>query len=130
MPRANLGQLLGNVEDPVAPAVVAEPPQETAPRVLKVPAARGEKPAPDAQPADEPVAGATYLRFVRKDTRLREDQLESLTSHARRLNRKRRSAGPRVTENTLIRVAVDLLLDRIEKAVGEDEAALLKSVRR
>lgn len=130
MPRANLGQLLGNVEDPVTPAVVAQPPQETAPPDLRVSAAIAEKSAPAAPPSDELMAGATYLRFVRKDTRLREDQLESLTSHARRLNRKRRSAGPRLTENTLIRVAVDLLLDRIDKAVGDDEAALLESVRR
>jgi hypothetical protein len=126
MPRTNLGQLLGNVDDSTPPTVAPAKPMVSAP----TPPVAIEKPAPSPAEVDDPVAAATYLRFVRKDTRLREDQLEALTSHARRLNRKRRSAGPRVTENTLIRVAVDLLLDRIEVAVGDDEAALLKSVRR
>jgi hypothetical protein len=59
---------------------------------------------------------------------LREDQLEALTTHARRLTRARRSAGVRITENTLIRVAVDLLLDRIGQVSGDDESGLLGSV--
>ena len=126
MPRTNLGQLLGNVDDATPPTVTQakQAADETTPT-----AAIEKSPPGSAQVAD-PVVSATYLRFVRKDTRLRDDQLEALTAHARRLNRKRRSAGPRVTENTLIRVAVDLLLDRIERAAGDDEMALLKSVRR
>ena len=126
MPRTNLGQLLGNVDDTTSPTVAPAQPRASAP-ASTVPI---EKPAPSPVEVDESVAGATYLRFVRKDTRLRDDQLEALTSHARRLNRQRRSAGPRVTENTLIRVAVDFLLDRIEGASGDDESALLRSVRR
>jgi len=78
----------------------------------------------------EPARDATYLGFVRKDVRLREDQLEALTVQARRLNRAKRNTGIRITENTLIRIAIDLLLDRVEKASGDDEAALLRSVRR
>ena len=130
MPRANLGRLLGNVDEATPPIGDAEPERSTAAPIHKAPVANIQKPPPITSQADDQGAGATYLRFVRKDTRLREDQLEALTSHARRLNRKRRSAGPRVTENTLIRVAVDLLLDRIEKASGDDELALLRSLRR
>jgi hypothetical protein len=132
MGRANLGQLLGNIGDPMPP-VAAELPELSA--LIERPAAENEEAAAvpkqaAVRPAENAeVVGPTYLRFVRKDTRLREDQLEALTRHARRLTRKRHTAGPRVTENTLIRVAVDLLLGRIEKATGDGEDALLKSVR-
>jgi len=47
---------------------------------------------------------------VRKECRLRPDQLDALTALARRLNRERRGRGERITENTLIRLAVDALL--------------------
>lgn len=126
MGRANLGQLLGNVDEPAQGPLVTEPGRAT-PTGGEAPK---RKPVPLAAPRrDEPPA-PSYLRFVRKDTRLREDQLEALTSHARRLTRARRLAGGRITENTLIRIAVDLLLDRIERASGHDEPALLRSVRR
>ncbi len=51
-----------------------------------------------------------YLTYVRKECRLRPDQLDALTALARRLNRERRGKGERITENTLIRWAVDRLL--------------------
>lgn len=68
-----------------------------------------------------------YLALVRKETRLREDQIDKLTTIARKLNRAKRG-GERITENTLIRVAVDLLLDRSESLSGTDEAELLNSL--
>ncbi|TPW78537.1 hypothetical protein FJ658_00960 [Schumannella sp. 10F1B-5-1] len=64
---------------------------------------------------------------MRKDTRLREDQLAALTVHARRLNRAK-TGGVRITENTLIRIGVDLLLDRVFNAIGDDEDELRKSL--
>ena len=70
-----------------------------------------------------------YLTLVRKDARLRDDQLDLLTSIARRLNRQRQKKGERITENTLIRVAVDLLLDMEEQLEGINEDELLKSVK-
>lgn len=70
-----------------------------------------------------------YLQLVRKDTRLREDQLAALTDLARRLSRRRRGGGERITENTLIRVAVDLLLGEANKLDGDTEDELLRSVR-
>lgn len=114
MGRANLGALLGNVEDEPLPPNKEAPPQ---------------KPAPKA-PAPKSEITAGYLRFVRKETRLREDQQNALTQHARRLNRAKRSGAPRITDNTLIRVAIDLLLDHIDDAAGDDEESILKALRR
>ncbi|MBG6109086.1 hypothetical protein [Frigoribacterium sp. CG_9.8] len=70
----------------------------------------------------------TYLRYVRKETRLREDQQNRLTFEARRLNRAKKNSGARITENSLIRVAVDLLLAKIGAAVGDDEDEIGKSM--
>lgn len=130
MARANLSALLGNVEDPtstltssaVAPA---SPPAASAdvPPKLKPGTVAKENPvvADDAEPL--------YLRLVRKEARLREEQYSALTEHARRLSRARRGQGARITENTLIRIAVDLLLERIDGAVGVDERELRESIR-
>lgn len=56
----------------------------------------------------------TYLSFNRKETRLTEEQLDLLTKLARKLNRQKQG-GDRITENTLIRSAVDLLLNQSER---------------
>ena len=56
-----------------------------------------------------------YLTYVRKECRLRPDQLDALTALARRLNRERKGKGERITENTLIRWAVDLLLEKLKE---------------
>jgi hypothetical protein len=59
-----------------------------------------------------------YLALQRKEARLRGDQVDALASLARRMNRGKANKGSeRITENTLIRVAVDWLLSR-EEAVG------------
>jgi hypothetical protein len=133
MARANLGDLLGKLPDAEAQhdqrsshrdrtrraeILAAAPEKEIA--LAKREAERS------AQQSGEPTPA--YLTFVRKDTRLREDQLERLTKEARRLNRAKRNTGVRITDNTLIRIAVDLLLARIEKASGDDEAAILRSL--
>ncbi len=48
---------------------------------------------------------------------------------ARQLSKKRETgAGERITENTLIRIAVDLLLEQKSKLAGNNEAELRKSV--
>lgn len=65
-----------------------------------------------------------YLTLVRKETRVRDEQLEALTSLTRRLNRQRQGRGERLTENTLIRVAIDLLLDRKDDLRGTTEVEL------
>ncbi|BFH76967.1 hypothetical protein TthTF19_21230 (plasmid) [Thermus thermophilus] len=64
-----------------------------------------EAPSPGERPLPP------YLTYVRKECRLRPDQLDALTALARRLNRERKGKGERITENTLIRWAVDMLLE-------------------
>lgn len=130
MARANLGDLLDRIADPTpssspTPPAAAPEPASTAVAPVAVPKERAPRPARPT-PAEPSEAG--YLDFVRKDTRLREDQLEALTVQARRLNRAKRNTGVRITENTLIRLGIDLLLTRIERAKGDDEAALLRSL--
>ena len=69
-----------------------------------------------------------YLQLERKEVRLRLDQLDSLTSLTRRLNRARKGQGERLTENTLIRVAIDLLLKNASQIEGMTEAELSESL--
>lgn len=64
-----------------------------------------------------------YLTLVRKETRLREDQIDQLTVLVRKLNRQRQG-GERLTENSLIRVAVDLLLSQSQELKGTTEEEL------
>ena len=137
MARANLGDLLGKVEDPpqVAPTKPErEPtPQVEAPAPTLEPTQEAPKPLPSRPPnRGAPVVteelGPAYLKFVRKETRLREDQQNQLTLAARRLNRVKAAGTPRITDNTLIRVAIDLLLQRIDGASGNDESSLLESL--
>ena len=59
-----------------------------------------------------------YLALQRKEARFRGDQVDALASLARRMNRGKVERGSeRITENTLIRVAVDWLLSR-EELIG------------
>jgi hypothetical protein len=83
-----------------------------------------------ATPAPTPVTSEPlYLRLVRKETRLREEQYETLTEYARKLNRaKAPGVGERITENTLIRIAIDLLIPHLSEMSGSDEAQLRDSV--
>ena len=90
-------------------------------------------PEPDAEAEEEEVPAVTvpstgYLSYERKETRLREDQYADLTLTSRRLNRAKGPGGERITENTLIRVAIDMLLAKKADLRGVDEAALRKSM--
>ena len=76
------------------------------------------------------VAEPLYQRLTRKEVRFRDDQLEGLDRLTRRLSRARRGfKGERVTENTLVRVAVDLLIEHHAQPSGTSEAELLASLR-
>ena len=142
MARANLGQLLGNVgENAARVAPKAEPrepagvPESAIPEAGVQSTRRPSRVAPaikkqTAEPAAEDTSAPAYLRYVRKETRLREDQQNQLTLQARRLNRAKKNQGARITENSLIRVAVDLFLTQIDRAVGDDEDAIRKSMSR
>ncbi len=119
-----------------AAALPAEP--------VTFPARRGTAPAEAAEPAAAPAAaqvqrpprtaGVTesqtpkWQRLERKELRLRADQLDELARLRRALNRQRGGEGERITENTLIRVAVDVLLGQSGKLRGSTEDELRKSV--
>lgn len=73
--------------------------------------------------------GPRYLQLTRKEVRFRDDHLEALDKLARRLQRARRGhPGERITENTLVRVAVAALLQRADDLTGRTEAELLESL--
>ncbi len=91
--------------------------------------------APDAtvgQRAAAATAGAgnrpRWETFERKEARLRADQVDALDVLTRRLNRARHGTGERITQNTLIRVAVDLLLARTDTIAGTTEDEVRNSV--
>jgi hypothetical protein len=70
-----------------------------------------------------------YLKLERKEARLRQDQIDALTDLTRKLNRtKRVKGGERLTDNTLIRVAVDLLLSKASELQGTTEDELRNSL--
>jgi len=74
-------------------------------------------------------AGPKYLQMVPKGARLREDQVLELDRIVLRLSRRRRpGAGERITMNTLLRVAADLLIDRESELEGESEEQLRDSL--
>lgn len=104
---------------PAAAPEAAEPAQLSKTRRVK-----------DAAPAalQNAAEEAGYRSFARKEARVRDDQYTALTAHARRLTRTRPAGTERITENTLIRVAIDLLLERSDQIAGGSEAEIRKSV--
>lgn len=91
-----------------------------------------ERPAGEGHRSDREVDLPRYLQLTRKESRIRADQADRLAVHVRRLNgaRKHRdgSVGERITDNTLIRVAIDLLLDHADQLAGTTEEELRRSV--
>ena len=90
----------------------------------------GRAVANEAAPKSPPPvrAAAKFARLTRKETRVREDQYVALTQLARALMRRRTDRWERITENTLVRVAIDLLLANADQLVGDSENELLQSV--
>ena len=146
MARADLSNLLGAIDR-----------EDTAPNSREVaaiatvpPPASSEKPSSSASDsadlAASPIntaarAGSTssskptlprvsrsYEDFERKEARLRPDQYETLTINARRLNKMKGTGGVRITENTLIRVALDMLIARMPELQGSTEEELRRSM--
>lgn len=77
----------------------------------------------------EPAPGLPkYRRLERKELLIWPDQITQLSIQARVLNRNRGGAGERITQNTLIRVAVALLLSRAQELVGTTEEELRRSL--
>lgn len=70
-----------------------------------------------------------YLSLERKEVRLPSEHIDELTRLVRRLNRQKTGRDERITENTLIRIAVSLLVDFGESITGNNERELLDSLR-
>ena len=142
MPRQSVADLLGEVDQgqavgpPVLPpkpkgeaAAAAAPLPLTSPSRSRESVQHGRR--RDRRPATTEVAESQtpkWQRLERKELRLRADQLDELARLRRALNRQRGGEGERITENTLIRVAVDVLLARAGKLQGSTEDELRKSV--
>ena len=140
MPRQSVADLLGEVDQapaaappvlPPRPAPAGEPlaaaPEAPAPRRSPAPRApRGRRGSDTAEVTESQTP--KWQRLERKELRLRADQLDELARIRRTLNRQRGGEGERITENTLIRVAVDLLLTRAGRLRGTTEDELRKSV--
>ncbi len=71
---------------------------------------------------------AKFARLTRKDARVRADQDAALGALATTLMRRRRVKSERITENTLIRVAIDLLMAHADELRGSTEDELRESV--
>lgn len=134
MARTKLTQLLDDSK-PETVETIVQAPVPTGPTPTSVPpgpaAARPVRAtAKEKAPIEvtEVGGGAHYLTFVRKETRLREDQMDALAAKARQINRNKTDGGERLTDNTLIRIAVDLLLARADKLAGSTEEELRNSV--
>jgi hypothetical protein len=69
-----------------------------------------------------------YKQLDRKELLIWPDQITDLGLLSRRLNRARGGAGERLTQNTLIRVAVALLLARQGELRGTTEEELRQSL--
>ena len=114
---------------PVLALVPADAPPPVTRAIEEAASARqiGSSAVPDSvSTADE---GPRYLQLTRKEVRFRDDHLEALDKLARRLQRARRGhPGERITENTLVRVAVAALLQRADDLMGRTEAELLESL--
>lgn len=123
--------LARNRQDDEAPAVDEPVAVETSPAEEAATPPTSTSTEPKASRSALPTAAedeAGYLALERKETRLREGQIGELTAHARRLNKAKTAPAPRITENTLIRVAIDMLLSRVDDLRGNTEEDLRRSL--
>lgn len=69
-----------------------------------------------------------YQQLDRVEARLREDQVAKLNELTKRVSKARTERSERITNNTLIRIAVDLLVKYEHGLVGNTEDDLRKAV--
>ena len=123
----------------ILPQTTADQEPSTPEQSVSISDAQESTPRNEASPAETPTYAETpataqpsrprFAEFERKEARLRQDQLDALDALARKIKRARKpGAGERITDNTLIRVAVDLLLARQDELTGSTEDELRTSV--
>lgn len=117
-------------EAPAAPSAPAAT-TSAAPAADPVPVRTPE--VTELRSTGRPGAGPKYQQLRRRESRVHHDQADALTLLTRRLNKARRqpdgtTVGERITDNTLLRVAIDLLLARSDDLRGTTEAELAASL--
>ncbi|MFE4613747.1 hypothetical protein ACFRK5_36205 [Streptomyces niveus] len=82
------------------------------------------------QPGERPAQGEgpKWRGLERKETRLHSDQVLDLAMLRKKISKQRKDRSEIITDNTLIRIAVDLLLLHQDKLRGDTEGELLHSV--
>lgn len=87
-----------------------------------------QSPSPEAasQPPERPLP--RYLTLERSEARLRGDQMVALAALRKRVAANRTVKSERITDNTLLRVAVDLLLSQGGQLHGNTEEELRASL--
>ena len=140
--RVSLGDLAERSSVPAPPPASAEAPEPASERpqrpdeptttATRAPRKALSQAKPASRPAATPPSSAgqwqRFDAYERKESRLRPDQAEVLGELSRRLSRARAGKGERLTENTLIRVAIDLLVSRDAELAGSTEAELRQSL--
>lgn len=96
----------------------------------KAPAPVPSPTRPSTSSPSAPQSGnARWTTFERKETRLRPDQLEWLEQTRKALNERRGvGVGERLTDNTLIRLAIDVLRARENDLDGSTEEQLARNL--
>lgn len=69
-----------------------------------------------------------YQTFVRAEARLRTDQAAELAALRRRVAANRENRSERITDNTLLRLAVDLLLQQSHRITGDTEEEMRRAL--
>lgn len=119
----DLGDLLGKTQSQTPPA----PSGKLAPaKMPRTPAA--QNPARKRLTESRPVGVPRYLTLVRKELRITEEQADQISRTSRSLNMARQGEGERITDNTLVRLGISLLIDRLEELHGTTEAELHQSL--
>lgn len=135
----DLSDLLETRKATPAPSKPAPAPagEKAAPKPAKRPAAPKAAPAAQKQNTEAPLPAAApsapgglprYKTLVRKESRLTVAQADRLSGVVRGLNLARQGQGERITDNTLIRVGLELLFTRLDDLHGTTEADLLRSL--
>jgi hypothetical protein len=110
----------------------AAPSKPASTKVPRRPAVKAASAPAEPRRMTSPAPTATdvprYLRLMRKETRITPAQADQLSNTARALNLVRRGEGERITDNTLIRVAIGLLLERLDDLQGTTEVELFQSL--
>jgi hypothetical protein len=99
----------------------------------------GDTSAADTQTAERPDSGTPRVRAgsedlprfqqqIRVEARLWPEQVPRLTELRRAVSRARVAKSERITDNTLLRIAVDLLLAHADRLTGDTEDQLRASV--